>query len=205
MSTRRRCSPRRKIKPAACPTLSASSGVIVPLARPRMPSVPKYFRTIVPQPGEGRACRQMIGQLPETFKKNERFLRLWLKPLWAENTAALDGGGVLFSYFRLLSLSRRVGAGCVTLTGSEAGKLSSRPCSSECSSLRLRASSRSRLRLSSRVSSTTVCFGMATDVLLAGDGSRRVIVQITHGACLAFPWQGSAIGKISGLSSPCED
>jgi hypothetical protein len=46
---------------------------------------------------------------------------------------------------------------------------------------------------------------MATDVLLAGDGSRRVIVQITHGACLAFPWQGSAIGKISGLSSPCED
>src|SRR6516164_9909489 len=80
----------------------------------------------------------MIGQLPETFKKNERFLRLWLKPLWAENTAALDGGGVLFSYFRLLSLLRRVGAGCVTLTGSEAGKLSSRPCSSDCSSLRLR-------------------------------------------------------------------
>jgi hypothetical protein len=25
--------------------LSASSGVIVPLARPRMPSVPKYLRT----------------------------------------------------------------------------------------------------------------------------------------------------------------
>jgi hypothetical protein len=46
---------------------------------------------------------------------------------------------------------------------------------------------------------------MATDVLLAGDGSRRVIVQITHGACLAFPWQGSAIGKISGQSSPSED
>src|SRR6516162_11589519 len=104
-------------------------------------------------------------------------------------------------------LSRRVGAGCVTLTGSEAGKLSSRPRSSDRSSLRLRASSRSRLLLllSLRASSTTVCFGMATDVLLASDGSRRVIVQITHGACLAFPWQGSAIGKISGLSSPCED
>src|SRR5262249_45004865 len=39
----------------------------------------------------------MIGQLPETFKKKERFLRLWLKPLWAENTAALVGGGLLFS------------------------------------------------------------------------------------------------------------
>src|SRR5215472_15006140 len=33
--------------PAACPTLSASSGVITPLARPRMPSVPKYLRTIL--------------------------------------------------------------------------------------------------------------------------------------------------------------
>src|SRR5262249_44658664 len=38
-----------KIKPAACPTLSANSGVIVPLARPRMPSVPKYFRAMCPR------------------------------------------------------------------------------------------------------------------------------------------------------------
>src|SRR5262249_61222892 len=64
----------------------------------------------------------MIGQLPETFKKNERFLRPWLKPLWAENAAALDGGGLLFSYFRLLSLLRRGGARCVTFTRLEAGK-----------------------------------------------------------------------------------
>src|SRR5262245_29923019 len=109
----------------------------------------------------------MIGQLPEIFKKNERFLRLWLKPLSAEIPAGPDGGGLLFSYFRLLSL--RAGAGCVTLTGSEAGKLSSRPCSSDRSSLRLRASSRLRLLLSSRSPSTTVSFGMAMDVLLASD------------------------------------
>src|SRR6476659_3792005 len=124
MSTR--CSPRRKIKPAACPTLSASSGVIVPLARPRMPSVPKYFRTIFPPtPVKAELSNRMIGQLPQIFKKNERFLRLWLKPQSAEIAAGRDGGGLLFSYFHLLS--RRVGAGCVTLTGSEAGKLSSRP------------------------------------------------------------------------------
>src|SRR5262249_60873978 len=107
----------------------------------------------------------MIGQLPETFKKNERFLRLWLKPLWAENAAALDGGGLLFSYFRLLSLSRRV-AGCVTLTGSEAGKLSSGPFLSDRSSLRFGAASPPRLRLSSRAPSTTGFFGMGTGVLL---------------------------------------
>src|SRR5262249_60549884 len=64
----------------------------------------------------------MIGQLPETFKKNERFLRLWLKPLWAENAAALDGGGLLFSYFRLLSLLRRGGAGCGPFSGLGGGK-----------------------------------------------------------------------------------
>ena len=31
-------------RPAAWPTFRASSGVISPLARPRMPSVPKYLR-----------------------------------------------------------------------------------------------------------------------------------------------------------------
>src|SRR5262245_4555328 len=39
----------------------------------------------------------MIGQLPQIFKKNERFLRLWLKPLSAEIAAGRDGGGLLFS------------------------------------------------------------------------------------------------------------
>src|SRR5262249_57178812 len=92
----------------------------------------------------------MIGQLPETFKKNERFLRPWLKPLWAENAAALDGGGLLFSYFRLLSLLRRAGAGCVTLTRAEAGRGGSRPCLGERSRLRLRGGPRSRLGLSVR-------------------------------------------------------
>jgi hypothetical protein len=47
--------------------------------------------------------------------------------------------------------------------------------------------------LSSRAFSTTVCFGMATDILLASDGSRRVIVEITHGVSLAFPCRASAI------------
>src|SRR6267142_2030795 len=48
MTTRWRCSPRWNTSPAAWPTLSASSGVIRPLARPRIPSVPKYLRLIFP-------------------------------------------------------------------------------------------------------------------------------------------------------------
>src|SRR5689334_7144497 len=49
MTTRWRSSPaRRNTTPVACPTLSASSGVITPLARPRIPSVPKYLRDINP-------------------------------------------------------------------------------------------------------------------------------------------------------------
>src|SRR6201986_2160635 len=49
MTTRWRSSPaRRNTTPVACPTLSASSGVITPLARPRIPSVPKYLRAISP-------------------------------------------------------------------------------------------------------------------------------------------------------------
>jgi hypothetical protein len=32
------------MRPAACPTFRARSGVMTPFARPRMPSVPKYFR-----------------------------------------------------------------------------------------------------------------------------------------------------------------
>ncbi len=36
-----------KTRPAAMPTFSASSGVITPFARPRMPSVPKYLRAMM--------------------------------------------------------------------------------------------------------------------------------------------------------------
>ena len=46
ITTRWRCSPRRKAKPAAWPTFSAMSAVIWLLARPLMPSVPKCLRAI---------------------------------------------------------------------------------------------------------------------------------------------------------------
>src|SRR6266481_3753018 len=149
-----------------------------------MPSVPKYFRTIFPNPGKGRAFQQNDRPIARNLQKERAISAPMAKAAIGRNRGGRDGGGLLFSYFRLLS--PRVGAGCVTLTGSEAGKLSSRPRSSDRSSLRLRASSRSRLLLSSR-SSTTVRFGMAMDVLLASDapGKRRTgraIVQTTHGA-----------------------
>src|SRR5271154_4143175 len=46
MTTRWRCSPRRKATPAAWPTLRATSAGSLLLARPRMPSVPKYLRAM---------------------------------------------------------------------------------------------------------------------------------------------------------------
>src|SRR5271155_3683574 len=46
MTTRWRCSPRRKATPAAWPTFNATSAVMLLLARPRMPSVPKYLRAM---------------------------------------------------------------------------------------------------------------------------------------------------------------
>src|SRR5438445_1917899 len=47
MTTRWRCSPRRKCAPAACPTRSAVSAVIGSrLVVPRMPSVPKNLRVM---------------------------------------------------------------------------------------------------------------------------------------------------------------
>jgi hypothetical protein len=55
----------------------------------------------------------MIGQLPEIFKKNERFLRLWLKPLSAEIAAGRDGGGLLLFLFSLIFTSYRGGWGPV--------------------------------------------------------------------------------------------
>ncbi len=50
MTTRWRCSPRWNTSPAACPTFKASSAVILPFARPRMPSVPKYLRVMYKSP-----------------------------------------------------------------------------------------------------------------------------------------------------------
>src|SRR5271170_7126624 len=58
MTTRWRCSPRRKATPAACPTFNATSAVILLLARPRMPSVPKYLRAMRVNP-VGRIERQL--------------------------------------------------------------------------------------------------------------------------------------------------
>ena len=75
MSTRWRCSPRLNTSPAACPTLSASSGVITPLARPRMPSVPKYLRAMEllrsPCAGYGEALSRArrTNSTPDFLKK----------------------------------------------------------------------------------------------------------------------------------------
>src|SRR5262249_47522615 len=103
----------------------------------------------------------MIGQLPEIFKKNERFLRLWLKGA-AGRGRGLNGAA---RYFRF----RRVGAGWGTLIGSGAGKVFSGPCLGDPPRPGFWASSRSRLGLSSSSSSTTVRFGIAMNVLLASD------------------------------------
>lgn len=63
ITTRWRWSPRRKTRPAAMPTRKAVSAVIAPsLALPRIPSVPKYLRTIRSiilssgRPQRGHAC-----------------------------------------------------------------------------------------------------------------------------------------------------
>src|SRR5262249_62340929 len=106
-----------------------------------MPSVPKYFRAIFPKPAKGRPF-PMIGQLPEIFKKNERFLRLWLRVPLAEGRGGLNGAA---RYFRF----RRVGAGWGALIGSGAGKASSGTFFSDPSGLRLRTSPPARLVLSS--------------------------------------------------------
>src|ERR1700761_787102 len=47
ITTRWRCSPRVKMRPAAMPAFMAISGVSLGLlVRPRMPSVPKYLRVM---------------------------------------------------------------------------------------------------------------------------------------------------------------
>src|SRR5262245_12903333 len=116
MSTRWRCSPRRKISPAAWPTLSASSGVIVPLARPRMPSVPKYFRAMSPQPARCEVPSGMIGQLPEFFKNASGFSRVWIRRRGGTPRKRLD---LLFSLIvggrRRLSDVNRIGGGKAVL------------------------------------------------------------------------------------------
>jgi hypothetical protein len=58
MTTRWRWSPRRNARPAAWPTLSAISAVIWLLARPLMPSVPKYLRAMKVRQERGFDVRQ---------------------------------------------------------------------------------------------------------------------------------------------------
>src|SRR3979409_2649283 len=65
MTTRWRWSPRWNTNRASCPTLSASSGVIKPLARPRIPSVPKYLRLIYP-PAAIQGFFRPSGKKPRT-------------------------------------------------------------------------------------------------------------------------------------------
>src|SRR6478736_1321259 len=75
MTTRWRCSPRRNTMPADWPTLRASSGVITPLARPRMPSVPKYLRTMI-SPARRPPLRGVSQyHRADGFKKCEQSLR----------------------------------------------------------------------------------------------------------------------------------
>src|SRR5262249_32076757 len=121
---------------------------------------------VSPHPPKRDGSMWMIGQLGELFKTKAAFLRAWL------------------IYF--LCLSPRVGAGCVTLTGSEAGKLSSRPCSRERSSMRLRVSPASRLDFSSVSSSTRICFGPAMQFSLQAARSSAPFTQITSRRETAF-------------------
>src|SRR5258705_1607901 len=136
MSTRWRWSPRRKISPAACPTLMASSGLITPLARPRMPSVPKYLRPMMsPARGDPRGTRPHRAHMADNrhhigncFKKYEQSLRAGLQWLILIN---FNGLGSAYSAFLPADfLSCREGGGWVTLTGSDPGNESSRPWSS---------------------------------------------------------------------------
>src|SRR4249919_2044047 len=116
MSTRLRWSPRRKIRPAAWPTLSANSGVISPLARPRMPSVPKYLRAMFPKPNEGKRFDAMIRQFDGRNVKNVRTLAPMM------NGAAGPAGGAVWlmssdARYYFFFLSAALGGGWVTLIG----------------------------------------------------------------------------------------
>src|SRR5262249_43951028 len=141
-----------------------------------MPSVPKYFRAMCPRTRKKR---------PRWFNVDDRSIGRIVQNKGGfsarmANSRGADAGGLVRNFYYFLFLSRRPGAGCVTLTGSEAGKLSSRPCSSERSSLRLRASSASRFDFSSLASSTTLCFGPAMEFSLQ---AARLPPPSGHNAC----------------------
>jgi hypothetical protein len=72
-----------------------------------------FSNHLSPTPVKAELSNRRIGQLPEIFKKNERFLRLWLKPLSAEIAAGRDGGGLLLFLFSLIFTSYRGGWGPV--------------------------------------------------------------------------------------------
>src|ERR1700731_2812468 len=60
------------MRPLACPTLSASSGVITALARPRIPSVPKYLPPMFPRrlsPSAGYINAFAVGCASKNFRQ----------------------------------------------------------------------------------------------------------------------------------------
>ena len=58
ITTRWRCAPRVKMRPAAMPAFIAISGVSAEaLVRPRMPSVPKYLRVMEVTP---ESCKRPV-------------------------------------------------------------------------------------------------------------------------------------------------
>ena len=69
--------------PAACPTFSARSGVITPLARPRMPSVPKYLRTMMAGPARGRSLSRPPTRMagPQTCHIRNSYPLGWLQKM----------------------------------------------------------------------------------------------------------------------------
>src|SRR6516225_7471003 len=138
---------------------------MVPFARPRMPSVPKYLRTMSTPVHAASFFDQKKGQFKsgcciahgksETIINENRRLGRRLR----QKSAAEGEMRYLFGF-----LSCTLGGGWVTLGGSEAGKLSSRPRSSDLSALRRcssRSSSLASCRLFSSISfSVTLGFGI---------------------------------------------
>src|SRR5262245_44559348 len=96
-----------------------------------MPSVPKYLPAMSPDPLERVPNDRSIQSL-KSSTNNEG--RLEAEP---QHSGTPNAALPCYRFF----LSPTVGGGWVTLIGSEAGKLSSRPCSRDRSSLRLCASS----------------------------------------------------------------
>src|SRR5262245_37780558 len=135
-----------------------------------MPSVPKYLRTMFSHPLKGCCFRpnDRAIQYPKSSKK--------MSDSCAHDKRPPAPGPVVWltvhSHYGRFFLSPAVGGGCVTLIGSEAGKLSSSPCSSDFSSRRLRSSSRSPSAFSPSSFSATVSFGIPMRGLLAAARGR---------------------------------